>query len=188
VYHTAYDTHDWVARVDPGFARHAQLTRIWATVAARLANADVLPLDQVRYAHRIGDFLAEVERRWGAPLQVAADALARFDAAAVRQADAAAAALAGDNTAALELINRALMQVEPSFLDAAGLDGRPWYRHLLYAPAFSYQPEVLPGLSEAVDSRDPQRVADAERRLAAALDRATACLKVFTTFPAPRAS
>src|SRR3989441_6990088 len=30
VYHSAYDTHDWVARfADPGFLRHAALTRIW---------------------------------------------------------------------------------------------------------------------------------------------------------------
>ena len=188
VYHSAYDTHDWVARVDRGFTLHAHLTRIWATAATRLANADVLPLDHVRYAHRIGDFLADVERRWGAPLHVASDALARFDAAASRHAESAAAALADDNTSALDLINRALMEVEPSFIDPAGLDGRPWYRHLLYAPAFTYQPEVLPALSEAVDSRDPNRVADAERRLAEALDRATACLKVFTTFRGSRAS
>jgi len=188
VYHSAYDTHGWVTRIDPGFARHAQLTRIWATAATRLANADVLPLDHVRYAHRIAGFLAEVERRWGAPLRVASGALARFDAAASRHGDAAAAALADGNAGALELINRALMEVEPSFIDAAGLDGRPWYRHLLYAPAFSYQPEVLPGLSDAVESRDPDRVAEAERRLAAALDRAAACLKVFTTFPGSRAS
>ena len=188
VYHSAYDTHEWVERVDAGFARHAQLTRIWATVATRLANADVLPFDDIRYAHRIGDFLTEVERRWGAPLHLASDALDRFDAAASRHADAAAAALADDNPGALDLINRALMEVEPSFIDPAGLDSRPWYRHLLFAPAFTYQPEVLPGLSEAVDSRDPKRVAEAERRLAEALDRAAACLKVFTTFPGSRAS
>jgi N-acetylated-alpha-linked acidic dipeptidase len=176
VYHSAYDTHEWVERVDAGFVRHAQLTRIWATIATRLANADVLPLDHIRYAHRIGDFLADVERRWGAPLHLASDALARFDAAASRHADAAAAALAGDDPGALDLINRALMEVEPSFIDPAGLGSRPWYRHLIFAPAFTYQPEVLPGLSEAVDSRDPKRVAEAERRLAEALDRAARAL------------
>ena len=189
VYHAAYDTHDWVARfADPGFLRHAALTRIWASVATRLANADLLPFDEVQYAHRIGDFVAEVERRWGAPLDRASAALARFDDAAVRHAGAAAAALDGNNQAALDLINRALMEVEPSFIDRAGLDGRPWYRHQLYAPAFTYEPEVLPGVSEAVASGDPRRVAEQERRLAAALDRAARRLKLFTTFAQSGAS
>jgi N-acetylated-alpha-linked acidic dipeptidase len=188
VYHSAYDTHDWVASVDPGFRRHAELTRIWASLTLRLANADLVPLDPLRYARRIGDFLGEIERRWGAGLELASQALARFDAAAARHAAATAAALAAGDTPALDLANHALMELEPSFIDLAGLDGRPWYRHQLYAAAFDYQPEALPGLFEAVSARDPKRVAEAERRLAAALDRAASRLKVFTTFPGSPAS
>jgi N-acetylated-alpha-linked acidic dipeptidase len=84
--------------------------------------------------------------------------------------------LSGGDAAALELINRALMDIERAFTDPAGLERRPWYRHQLYAPAFTYAPEVLPLLSEAIDARDPIRVAEAERRLAAALDRAARAL------------
>jgi len=194
VYHSTLDTHAWVSRVDPGFRRHAQLTRIWASLAVRLANAELLPLDQMQYATRIGHFLADVERRSGTTLQVASSALARFHAAAGRHAAVAASALGAGNVAALELINQALMAIEPAFTDPAGLEGRPWFRHQLYAPAFSYAPEVLPGLSEAVDARDPKRLAEAERRLADALDRAARALapsgvegpavshKTFTTF------
>jgi len=188
VYHSAYDTHDWVAQIDPGFRRHAELTRIWAALAMRLANADLVPLDHLRYARRIGDFLGEIERRWGGHLELASQALGRFDAAASRHAAAAALALAAGDTTSLDLMNRSLMDIEPSFIEPAGLDGRPWYRHQLYAPAFNYQPEVLPGLFEAVSARDPKRVAEAERRLAAALDRAASRLKVFTTFPGSPAS
>jgi N-acetylated-alpha-linked acidic dipeptidase len=182
VYHSAYDTHDWVANVDPDFQRHAALTRIWAALATRIANADLVPLDEARYARRVGDFLDETQKRWGAPLDLAFQALGRFETAASHHAAAAAAALAADDTASLEGMNRALMDVEPSFIDTTGLAGRPWYRHQLYAPDFTYQAEILPGLFEAVAARDAKRVADAERRLAAALDRAAACLKVFTTF------
>jgi N-acetylated-alpha-linked acidic dipeptidase len=112
----------------------------------------------------------------GARLGDASNALARFDAAALRHGEAASLALEEDNQAALDVINRALMGVEPSFIDQAGLDGRPWYRHLLVAPTFGYEPEVLPGLSEAVGSRNRTRVAEEERRLAAALDRAARTL------------
>jgi N-acetylated-alpha-linked acidic dipeptidase len=188
VYHSAYDTHEWVSRIDPDFKRHAELTRIWSTMAMRLANADVLPLDAVRYAHHIRQFLTDVEARWHSPLTAASKALARLDAAASGHGAATADALAADDAASLDLLNRALLEMERAFIDPAGLNGRPWYRHQIYAPTFTYQPEVLPALTEAVDAHDDNRVAEAERRLAAAIDRAAERLKVFTTFPAVPAS
>ena len=37
-------------------------------------------------------------------------------------------------------LNRRLLQLERSFVDDGGLPGREWYRHVLMAPARSYQP------------------------------------------------
>ena len=184
-YHSAYDNHDWVSRfADPGFLRHAELTRIWATLTMRLANADVLPFDEVRYARQIGEFLADVQRRWRAKsargpstdLTIAKAALERFAAAAAASLQRSSEAVTRGDRAAIDAINRRLMRVEAALLDPAGLEGRPWYRHQVYAPAFSYEPELLPGLSEAVDAGDTRRVAEQERRLAAALDRAAEVL------------
>ena len=65
VYHSLYDNHDWVATIgDPGFRYHAALVQFWGLVALRLADADVVPLDYEPYARRIGEFAADVERRW----------------------------------------------------------------------------------------------------------------------------
>ena len=50
------------------------------------------------------------------------------------------------------------MKTERAFLDAAGIPGRPWYRHLLFAPKPTYAPEVLPGVTEALDARDPTQL------------------------------
>jgi len=185
VYHSAYDNHDWVSRfADPGFLRHAELTRIWATLTMRLANADVLPFDEVRYARRIGEFLAAVQHRWtsksahgtSTDFTIAAAALARFAAAAADGVHRTSEALARGDRLAIDAINQRLMRVEGALLDPAGLEGRPWYRHQIYAPAFSFEPALLPGLSEAVDAGDTVRVAEEERRLAAALDRAADAL------------
>ena len=45
VYHSIYDTHDWMRRFgDPGFAYHAAMARLWGLMALRLANAEVLPV------------------------------------------------------------------------------------------------------------------------------------------------
>jgi N-acetylated-alpha-linked acidic dipeptidase len=177
VYHSAYDTHEWVSRfADPGFLRHAALTRIWAVLALRLANADLLPLDAVRYASRVGDFLDDVSGRGDVRLDQVSAALKRFQAAAQAHATASHQALEREDEDALDAANRALMGVEPSLVDGAGLRGRPWYRHLIYAPAFTYLPQVLPGISEAIEAHVPARLAEEERRLAAALDRAAHAL------------
>ena len=178
VYHSAYDTHEWVSQfADPGFLKHAALTRIWAVVALRLANADLLPLDTMRYAARIREFLDEITGRGGVRLDGVAVALNRFEAAARAHATASREALDRNDEYALRSANRALMDVEPAFLDDGGLRGRPWYRHLIYAPAFTYQPQILPGITDAIEAHVPARLAEEERRLAAALDRAAAALQ-----------
>ena len=177
VYHSVYDTHGWVSRIgDPGFRYHAAMTRLWGVMAARLANADLLPLDYRPYAERIGEFVTELERRAGADLATARGAQRRFAAAASAMAERGDAALRRNDAAALAAINRALMQAERALLDLRGIPGRPWYRHQVYAPRYTYAPEVLPGVAEAIAAGDAPRVREQETRLAAALDRAAAAL------------
>jgi N-acetylated-alpha-linked acidic dipeptidase len=68
------------------------------------------------------------------------------------------------------------MAAERALIDPHGIPGRPWYRHLIYAPKPTYAPEVLPGVAEALDAGDRGRLAEQVGRLAAALDRAAAIL------------
>ena len=77
---------------------------------------------------------------------------------------------------ALAAINRRLMRAERGFLDPAGIPGRPWYRHQIYAPKFTYAPELLPALAEAVEANDEVRLAAAVAQISAAIDRATTAL------------
>ena len=49
---------------DPGFRYHEAMTKLWGVMALRLANADALPLDYRPYATRIGEFAADVQKRW----------------------------------------------------------------------------------------------------------------------------
>ena len=100
----------------------------------------------------------------------------RFEQAAQKAAVDQSAALASGDTAALAAVNRRLMRAEREFLDPAGIPGRPWYRHQIYAPKFTYAPELLPAIAEAIDASDQARVAAAVTQVAAAVDRATAAL------------
>jgi N-acetylated-alpha-linked acidic dipeptidase len=180
VYHSIYDNHQWVSRIgDPGFRYHTAMTRVWAIMATRLANADVLPFDYRPYAGRVDEFLNELERRGATTFAEARAANTRF-AEAAEQAMARAAAVDATDHQALSMINRALMHAERGLLDMQGIPGRPWYRHQVYAPKYTYAPELLPGLAEAIDARDSVRLKQQEERLAAALDRAAAALRAST--------
>jgi N-acetylated-alpha-linked acidic dipeptidase len=185
VYHSMYDNHQWVARIgDPGFRYHTAMTKIWGVMALRLANADVLPFDFGAYAKRLDEFSTEVEKRWrdragstgASPFAPVRDAIATFASAAsaldARQARAIAASGAADRDA----LNRTLMLVERAWLDPDGIPGRPWYKHQLYAPKFTYAAEILPGPAEAIAAGDDARLAEQCRRLAAAIARASAAI------------
>ncbi len=185
VYHSMYDTHQWVARIgDPGFRYHTTMTQFWGVLTLRLANAQLLPLDYEPYADRVLEFLGDLERASGNPEDVAA-AFAPVRAAAERFKVAASALSAHGSRllesaqpshADLSATNVRLMRAERALLDPAGIPGRPWYRHLIYAPKFTYAPEPLPGLAEALAARDNGRLAGQVTRLTLALDRATRAL------------
>ena len=187
VYHSQYDNHQWVARVgDPGFRYHEAMTKLWGVMALRLANADAVPLDYRPYATRIGEFAREVEKKWADRADKTGDAAPAFAALTTAVAALAAAAdtafaeqsraLAAGDRAALAAINTRLLQAERALLDPAGIPGRPWYRHQIYAPKFTYAPELLPGVAEAVATGDGAKVTEQIDRLIAALGRATTTL------------
>jgi N-acetylated-alpha-linked acidic dipeptidase len=71
------------------------------------------------------------------------------------------------------------MAQERALLDDEGIPGRPWFRHLVYAPLASYEAETLPGLREALEAGDLDRARQQADRLRAALDRAIAVLKAY---------
>jgi N-acetylated-alpha-linked acidic dipeptidase len=176
VYHSAYDNHHWVARIgDPGFRYHVALVQLWGLAALRLANADVLPLDVTAYAVRLSEFAKEV-----APAGAGGDRLS----AAVRRLEEAAGrfdsdirrALSQGDRALVSSINNRLMRFERALLDPSGIPGRPWYRHQIFAPKFTYAAELLPALAEARTSGSPEAIARAEMRVAAAIDRAAVVL------------
>jgi N-acetylated-alpha-linked acidic dipeptidase len=181
VYHSLYDNHNWVATIgDPGFRYHVALVQFWGLVALRLAGADVVPLDYEPYARRVDEFAAEVERRWiGRPnagtallLTDVRNAAAEMRTAAARFNERRETALRHSDASTVAELNRRLLAVERALLEPEGIPGRPWYRHLIYAPKFTYAPEVLPGVAEAVDAGDSVRAHAQSARLAAALRRA----------------
>jgi N-acetylated-alpha-linked acidic dipeptidase len=121
-----------------------------------------------------------------APLENAVEALTR---AAQSYEKALSGATAGDKTmkpGSLDKLNATLIESERKLTSAAGLPGRPWFRHLVYAPGqyTGYGVKTLPGVREAIEQRkwseaDEQiaNVAEALRAEAKLVESAAALLK-----------
>jgi N-acetylated-alpha-linked acidic dipeptidase len=89
-----------------------------------------------------------------APLQNGAEALSR---AAAAYSQAVTAVEANDGVAlaspAVASINTTLVQSERALTSPQGLPGRPWYRHLIYAPGLytGYGVKTVPAVREAIE-------------------------------------
>jgi N-acetylated-alpha-linked acidic dipeptidase len=83
-------------------------------------------------------------------------------------------------------LDKQLQGLEQDLQYAGGLPGRPWFKHMMYAPGLytGYGAKTLPGVREAIDQEQwdtaTQYIAiDAEvlNKFSAELDKATALLK-----------
>jgi N-acetylated-alpha-linked acidic dipeptidase len=64
VYHSEYDNFDWFTRfIDPGFAITVQQARIFGLEILHMADADVLPEDELATAEAIRGYLSRVRTR-----------------------------------------------------------------------------------------------------------------------------
>lgn len=183
VYHSVYDSFTWVDRIgDPGYYYHAAMARYWSVAALRLAECDYVPLDYAAYAREVQIYLDETkrtarERKLEVDLAPALEASRRWEKNGREALESARKAVDSGDHARAERIHKALMKVERALLDPEGLAGRPWFKHLIYAPRPTYKPLVLPALTEAIEAGD-RKLADAEvHRLARALNRAAAALE-----------
>ena len=180
VYHSAFDNYAWyVQNADPHFTYLQQMARVLGLEALRMADTDILPYDYVAYAKEIRAYIESAKRK-------ASDASlssANFDAV---QAAAARFATAADRVRRLQVapnsnpaqLNVVLRQVESAFLSPDGLPNRPWYKHTIYAPGefTGYAAVVIPGVNEAIESKQSAVTAQQLAVLTKALDRAAQTL------------
>ena len=113
-----------------------------------------------------------------APLENGIDALTRsaqsYDAARLKA-----------NPSNAKAVNAKLIESERRLTDSAGLPGRPWFRHMIYAPGFytGYGVKTIPGVREAIEQKRWQEADEQIQRAgtiltkeADLLDEATAAL------------
>ena len=163
VYHSVYDDYYWMTHIgDPGFKYMTAMSEVWGRMAMRLANADVYPYDFALYAKRVGTFIdslvAQPSVAGQLDVSAARDATAHWASAAAALDSALSITLAAPSSPArsarLRAVNEAMRAMEQHFLNDSGIPGRPWFKHVLYAPKYTYAAMALPGVQEAVDQGD----------------------------------
>jgi N-acetylated-alpha-linked acidic dipeptidase len=103
------------------------------------------------------------------PLEAAVEGLGR----AAARYGSARAGVAGHALppALVSEVNEQLRRSERTLTSPEGLPGRPWYRHLLYAPGLysGYAARTLPGIREGIELKRYDQVEPEVRRAAAAV-------------------
>ena len=192
VYHSQYDDLYWMEHFgDPGYRYMTAMAEVWGRLGLRLANADVHGFDYRGYATTVRGFvdsLREVPELSEKLDLTVAEAVADEwrDAAENLQQKLDRVLTAGDEPAAASLseLNTALLGVERELLLADGIPGRPWFKHSLYAPRYTYAAMSLPGVREAAEAEDWDL---ARRQLDALIERLQAATAATRSAAAPGA-
>ncbi len=187
VYHSVFDNFAWFKKFgDPDFVYEQQMARVFGLETMRMADADVLPYDYEEYGKEITAYIDTARKRAAGKF---GDHPVDFNAvsAAARRFEEARVKIATKqknpphDPAKLKQLNSALREAERALLVSDGLPHRPWFRHVIYAPGeyTGYAAVVIPGVNEALDKSDAERVRQQLAILTAALERAARQLEGY---------
>ena len=189
VYHSVFDNFAWFKKfADPDFVYEQQMARVFGLEALRMADADVLPYDYEEYGKEVAFYLDAARKRVAGRFGDHVLDLSAATAAAKRFQEAGAKILSKQKNPPrdvarlnLTLMNQVLRRAERALLVPEGLPHRPWFRHAIYAPGeyTGYAAVVIPGVNEALDKGDAERVRHQLAVLTAALERAAKVLEGY---------
>jgi N-acetylated-alpha-linked acidic dipeptidase len=187
VYHSVFDNFAWFKKFgDPDFVYEQQMARVFGLEMMRMADADVLPYDYEEYGKEIAAYIDTAKKRAAGKFgdrpvdfNAASTAARRFEEAGVKIATKQKNP--PHDPAKLKQLNSALRDAERALLVSDGLPHRPWFRHVIYAPGeyTGYAAVVIPGVNEALDKSDAERVRQQLAILTSALERAARQLEGY---------
>ena len=186
-YHSIYDSYAWFSQhMDKDFQYARLLAQVMATSMFRMAEAPLAPFDFRAVARVVREWAGELRTTHGkVDLGEVFKEVDALDAAAKKYA-AAVAANENPGAAKAAELNQMLMGAERALTRQAGLPGREWYRHQLYAPGLytGYSARTLPGVREAADlgkfdeaNQQARLLAGTLHELTALVDRAAGALQ-----------
>jgi len=177
VYHSAFDDFAWFKKFgDPDFRREQQMARVFGLEVVRMSDTDVLPYDFEEYGKEIGVYIEKAQQRAKSVFVGQSPDFQPALAAAHRLAVAGARISTQQKhpSSAAAALNLKLVQADRALLLEAGLPGRPWFRHAIYAPGkrAGYAAAVIPGVNDSMDDQDFAATEKQLLALTSALNRA----------------
>ncbi|XP_041438661.1 putative N-acetylated-alpha-linked acidic dipeptidase isoform X2 [Xenopus laevis] len=162
VYHSVYETSEIVDKFyDPLYKNHLAVAKVRGGLVLELADSLVLPLDGQDYADALKYYASIIfkmaQKHQAKLLEYNVSFEPLFSAAAnftesVKLFNMRLAQLDLSNPIAVRSVNDQLMYLERAFIDPLGLPGRPFYRHIIFAPSShnKYAGESFPGIYDAL--------------------------------------
>lgn len=195
--------NDYTRFKDPGFNYGVALSQTAGHTVLRLANTVTLPFDYRKLYETVNGYVNELtelttslresttienqlirDRKYQLATDTAKHLLPPLPKSEVPYLDFSPLqnALIGLDTVTASLAtrknlpaaaNKALYQGEQQLLNDAGLPGRNWYKHTLYAPGFytGYGVKTIPGVREAIEQRRWKEAQEQIGVVAAAINR-----------------
>lgn len=167
-YHSNYDSFSWMNNFgDVGWHYHITVAKIWAVMAAALVERPIIGFNATDYASSLAQYLKTVNNDTTDHFPTLTKAIACLHDAAV-DLDHSAEGLAvkvhegvtwwkwwqrAGLYRQVRLVNNKYKYFERQLLYSEGLDGRPWYKHVIFAPGIwtGYAGATFPGLVESQD-------------------------------------
>ena len=182
-YHSNYDSFDWMDKFgDVGWHYHVAITKIWALLVANLVEAPIIQFNTTDYAAGLKTYLQHViDKAASSPLpSIQSSSSSSFSALSTAIARLHSATCAFDTYTTrlaanikadvpwwkwwekvkllyeVKKVNDKYKYFERMFLHEEGLDGRSWFKHVVFAPGVwtGYAGATFPGLVESIDSGD----------------------------------
>ncbi|XP_070800114.1 glutamate carboxypeptidase 2-like isoform X1 [Pituophis catenifer annectens] len=174
VYHSVYETYEIVEKFyDPTFKNHLAVAQVRGGLVFELVDAALLPFDCRDYAKALNSYV-DIIYNTTMKHQAAMEAH-NVSLVLLRDSVKAFSDAASDFHHRLELVdihnpievrswNDQLMFLERAFIDPLGLPGRPFYRHIVFAPNShnKYAGVSFPGIYDAlfdIDHKEDQEKA-----------------------------
>ena len=177
-YHSNYDSFDWMDKFgDEGWHYHVAITKVWALLAAGLVESPIIQFNATDYADGLKKYLQSVEdkAKKSSSVEIQSLSFSSLEKAVARlhnatlNFDTYAASLASsvDDDVPwwqwwkkvkmyyeIRRVNDKYKHFERQFLYQTGLDGRSWFKHVVFAPGFwtGYSGATFPGLVESIDA------------------------------------
>ncbi|KAM4795069.1 putative N-acetylated-alpha-linked acidic dipeptidase [Rhinophrynus dorsalis] len=162
VYHSVYETSEIVDKFyDPLYKNHLAVAKVRGGLVFELADSVILPLDGQDYADALKYYatiisnMAQKHKEKLDSYNVSFDPL--FSAIEnftenIKSFNMRLQQLDKTNQLAVRSVNDQLMYLERAFIDPLGLPGRPFYRHIIFAPSShnKYAGESFPGIYDAL--------------------------------------